>query len=234
MGDSIIKALDNVSLEIEEGGMVGIIGTSGCGKSTLMNILGCLDRPDSGQYFLAGEDVSRLNKDRLAEIRNQYIGFVFQSFNLLSRMSALENIELPLYYAGKTDTKKTAEAALKSVGLSDRMHHEPNQLSGGERQRLAIARALVNNPSILLANEPTGNLDSKTSKEIMNLFVELNAYGRTIIVVTHDPEIVSRCRRIIRMTDGRIEEQPNQASRPPGTSITDKTSGTVPEPKSTR
>ncbi|MFH1539750.1 MAG: ABC transporter ATP-binding protein [bacterium] len=204
MGGTVIRALDGVSLAIDEGEMVGVKGTSGSGKSTLMNILGCLDKPDSGDYTLAGEDVSRLHIDRLAEIRNKYIGFVFQSFNLLPRMTALENVELPLQYAGTHDSRKKAERALVVVGLSGRMTHVPNQLSGGERQRVAIARALVNDPAIILADEPTGNLDSKTSDELMNLFEELNAQGRTIVVVTHDPEVAGRCKRIVKMKDGRI------------------------------
>lgn len=204
MGGAVIRALDGVSLTIDEGEMVGVKGTSGSGKSTLMNILGCLDKPDSGDYMLAGEDVSRHHIDRLAEIRNKYIGFVFQSFNLLPRMTALENVELPLQYAGKPDTRKKAERALVVVGLSGRMTHVPNQLSGGERQRVAIARALVNDPAIILADEPTGNLDSKTSDEIISLFEELNAQGRTIVVVTHDPEIAGRCKRTVKMKDGRV------------------------------
>lgn len=204
MGDNSIRALDGVSIEISEGEMVGVIGTSGSGKSTLMNILGCLDKPDAGQYFLSGKDVSKMGKDKLAEIRNRNIGFVFQSFNLLPRMSALENVELPMQYAGNKNTKLSAEKALETVGLRDRMHHEPNQLSGGQRQRVAIARALVNNPAIILADEPTGNLDSKTSEEIIDLFSQLNKMGSTIIIVTHDPEIAIKCGRTIRMKDGRV------------------------------
>ncbi len=205
MGSSVIRALDNVSIAIDEGDMVAITGSSGSGKTTLMNIIGCLDRPDSGKYYLTGKDVSRLPKDRLAEIRNRKVGFVFQSFNLIPRMSALENVELPLLYAGAKDTKKRAEASLVAVGLTERMSHDPNQLSGGERQRVAIARALVANPSIILADEPTGNLDSKTSIEILGIFRELNSKGLTILVVTHDPDVSSRCRRVLRMKDGKIE-----------------------------
>jgi len=204
MGDNEIRALDGVSLEINEGEMVGVIGSSGSGKSTLMNVLGCLDRPDAGSYYLAGEDVARLNKNRLAQIRNRRIGFVFQTFNLLPRMSALENVQLPLQYAGEKEPRKKAEKALEIVGLSDRMHHGPNKLSGGQRQRVAVARALVNDPAIVLADEPTGNLDSRTSDEIITLFEELNAQGRTIVIVTHDPEVAGRCGRNIRMKDGRI------------------------------
>jgi len=205
MGGSEIRALDGVSINITEGDMLGVIGSSGSGKSTLMNIIGCLDRPDSGEYFINDENVGVLNKDRLAEIRNKYIGFIFQSFNLLPRMSALANVELPLHYAGKRNTKEIAERALETVGLKDRMHHEPNQLSGGQRQRVAVARALVNDPALLLADEPTGNLDSKTSMEILNLFEHLHDQGRTIIIVTHDRDIASRCKKVIRMVDGKIE-----------------------------
>lgn len=204
MGDNVIPALDGVSIQVEEGQMVGVIGASGSGKSTLMNILGCLDRPDAGSYFLSGKDVSKLGRDKLAEIRNKNIGFVFQSFNLLPRMTALENVELPMQYAGNKNTRLSAEKALETVGLTERMHHEPNQLSGGQRQRVAIARALVNNPSIILADEPTGNLDSKTSEEIIDLFVQLNKMGRTIIIVTHDQDIAKRCQVNIRMKDGKV------------------------------
>ncbi|HOO56586.1 MAG TPA: ABC transporter ATP-binding protein [bacterium] len=204
LGDSEVRALDDVSISIEQGEMVGVIGPSGSGKSTLMNILGCLDKPDSGEYYLSGDNVAELDKDRLAEIRNQRIGFVFQSFNLLPRMSALDNVELPLLYSGKRNTKQLAEKALADVGLADRMHHEPNQLSGGQRQRVAVARSLVNDPSIVLADEPTGNLDSKTSDEMMLLLEELNSQGRTIIIVTHDPDVASRCARSIHMIDGKV------------------------------
>jgi len=204
LGDSIVHALDDVSIEVFEGEMVAVMGTSGSGKTTLMNIIGCLDRPDSGKYFLNGEDVSSLPKDRLAEIRNRNIGFVFQSFNLISRMSALENVELPILYAGGSEARKRAIDSMESVGLAERMNHEPNQLSGGERQRVAIARALVNNPKILLADEPTGNLDSTTTEEILNMFTSLNVKGLTILVVTHDPDVASRCRRIMKMKDGKI------------------------------
>lgn len=204
MGTSVVHALDGVSISIEKGDMVAVTGASGSGKTTLMNMLGCLDRPNSGKYYLTGEDVSRLPKDRLAEIRNRKVGFVFQFFNLLPRIDALENVELPLLYAGASNSKKRAREALETVGLTDRMHHDPNQLSGGERQRVAIARALVTNPAILLADEPTGNLDSKTSEEILNIFQDLNSKGLTILVVTHDPEIAQRCKRELRMKDGCI------------------------------
>ena len=205
VGDTTINALDGVSFNIRRGEMVAIIGPSGSGKSTLMHILGCLDRPDEGNYFLDGEDVARLSDNKLAEIRNQKIGFVFQTFNLLARTTALENVELPLLYAGRTQAREKAAEALKTVGLGARMTHEPNQLSGGQRQRVAVARALVTNPAILLADEPTGNLDSKTTEEILQLFEELNRAGRTIIIVTHEPEIAARCQRSIVMRDGKIQ-----------------------------
>jgi putative ABC transport system ATP-binding protein len=205
LGGQTVHALDGVSLTIAAGEMVAIRGPSGSGKSTLMNILGCLDRPDGGSYILAGEDVSRLPKNRLAAIRNRRIGFVFQTFNLLPRMSALENVELPLHYAARHDAAEQAHKALATVGLADRTHHEPNQLSGGQRQRVAIARALVTNPAILLADEPTGALDSRTGEEILQLFKQLNAAGRTIIVVTHDSAVAAHCSREIVMRDGKIE-----------------------------
>ena len=204
LGGGVVRALDDVSFEIQAGEMVAIRGPSGSGKSTLMHIIGCLDTPDSGHYVLGGEDVSRLGKDRLAEIRNQSIGFVFQTFNLLPRMTALENVELPIHYAGRKDARENAEAALKIVGLGDRMEHEPNQLSGGQRQRVAIARAIVTSPKILLADEPTGALDSKTGEEILALFKSLNEQGRTIIIVTHDAAIARHCKREIFLRDGKI------------------------------
>lgn len=199
-----IPVLNEINLVVQEGEMVALTGSSGSGKSTLMNILGCLDQPDSGGYFLAGEDVSVLSADELALIRNKRIGFVFQTFSLLPRMSALENVELPLLYAGFKEAAKLAEKALAMVGLEERMHHEPNQLSGGQRQRVAIARALVTDPAVILADEPTGNLDSKTSNEIMGLFTTLNQQGRTIVVVTHEPDVAAYCQRQIKMVDGRI------------------------------
>jgi putative ABC transport system ATP-binding protein len=205
LGETKVNALCGVSVSVNEGELVAITGPSGSGKSTFMHILGCLDSPDGGQYFLAGEDISRLSKDALAGIRNRRIGFVFQSFNLLPRISAVENVELPLLYSGKHGTRALARRALETVGLGDRMKHEPNQLSGGERQRVAIARALVTDPSIILADEPTGNLDSKTGEEIIGLFTKLNSEGRTIILVTHDQKVAQKCGRQIRMLDGRVQ-----------------------------
>jgi putative ABC transport system ATP-binding protein len=207
LGGSTIRALDDVSFEIKDSTMTAITGASGSGKSTLMNVLGCLDQPDSGTYTLGGEDVSKLGKDRLAEIRNRRIGFIFQTFNLLPRMSALENVELPLLYAGMSEARHNAEEALRTVGLGDRMHHEPNQLSGGQRQRVSIARAIVCTPDIILADEPTGNLDSKTGVEIMALLEALHAQKRTIIIVTHDPDIAQHCPSELHMRDGKIVER---------------------------
>jgi putative ABC transport system ATP-binding protein len=207
LGAATVRALDGVDVSVAEGEMVAVTGASGSGKSTLMHILGCLDRPDAGRYWLGGEDVSRLGKDRLAGIRSRRIGFVFQVFNLLPRLSALENVELPLLYAGRRDARARAMEALETVGLGDRMEHEPNQLSGGQRQRVAIARGIVADPAILLADEPTGNLDSHTGEEILALFQSLNASGRTVLVVTHDTNVASHCGRQIRMRDGRIVEE---------------------------
>lgn len=206
LGENILHVLVDIDLLISEGEFTAIIGPSGSGKSTLMNILGCLDRPSSGEYYLHGENVSELTDDQLAQVRNRRIGFVFQSFNLLPRISAQENVALPLIYAG-IDTKERMERAatvLERVGLADRMHHKPNELSGGQRQRVAIARALINSPSIIMADEPTGNLDSKSSVEIMEIFKQLNATGKTIIIVTHDPEVAEQAKRIITVRDGKI------------------------------
>ncbi len=204
LGETSVRALDGADVFVNEGEMVAITGPSGSGKSTLMHILGCLDTPDAGSYVLAGEDVSKLSKNRLAGIRNKRIGFVFQSFNLLPKLSALENAELPLLYSARKNARQAAEKALETVGLGGRMKHEPNQLSGGERQRVAVARAIVTDPAIVLADEPTGNLDSKTGLEILDLFKQLNGQGRTIIMVTHDPNVAGFCGRQIRMMDGRI------------------------------
>lgn len=207
VGAEVVKALQSVSLSIHKNEYVALMGASGSGKSTLMNILGCLDTPTAGQYFLAGADVSKLGDNELAEIRNKEIGFVFQTFNLLPRSSALDNVVLPLIYAGVTKEKRIerGEEVLKQVHLDDRMVHKPNELSGGQRQRVAIARALVNKPSIILADEPTGNLDSKTSIEIMGLFEEIHAAGNTIILVTHEEDIARFAHRIIRLKDGLVE-----------------------------
>ncbi|MDZ4824659.1 MAG: ABC transporter ATP-binding protein [Flavobacteriales bacterium] len=207
VGQEIIKALDGVNLSIKKNEYVALMGPSGSGKSTLMNIIGCLDTPTSGQYFLNGPDVAKLRDNDLAEIRNKEIGFVFQTFNLLPRYTALENVALPLVYAGiaKSDREKRAKEVLTQVGLADRMKHNPNELSGGQRQRVAVARALVNKPSIILADEPTGNLDTKTSYEIMNLLQDIHDGGNTIIIVTHEEDIAKMAHRIVRLRDGVVE-----------------------------
>jgi putative ABC transport system ATP-binding protein len=209
LGTIDVPVLKRINLSIEEGEYVAIMGASGSGKSTLMNIIGCLDRPSSGQYFLAGQDLTTLDDDELADIRNQYIGFVFQQFNLLPKLTSLSNVMLPMIYADvdKSQRIEQATAALVQVGLSDRLQNSPNQLSGGQQQRVAIARALVNHPALVLADEPTGALDSTTSKEIMDLLTELNQQGTTIAIVTHDANVASRTKRIIRMVDGVIIEQ---------------------------
>jgi len=207
LGSETINVLKGIDLQINKGEYVALMGPSGSGKSTLMNLLGCLDTPTSGTYILNGKDVSKMADDELAEIRNKEIGFVFQTFNLLPRTTALDNVALPMIYAGysKSDRKIRATEVLTQVGLDDRMDHQPNQLSGGQRQRVAVARALVNKPSIILADEPTGNLDSKTSEEIMKLFGEIHANGNTVILVTHEEDIAAYAHRIIRLKDGLIE-----------------------------
>ena len=208
VGGTLVHALDDLDVCIEKGSYIALMGPSGSGKSTLMNVLGCLDTPTSGSYVLNGNDVNSLSDDELADIRNKEIGFVFQTFNLLPRYTALENVALPMIYAGipKNERLTRAESVLKKVGLEDRMDHKPNELSGGQRQRVAVARALVMNPSIILADEPTGNLDSVTSDGIMELFGEINRDGNTVIVVTHEEDIAAHAERIIRLKDGRISE----------------------------
>lgn len=213
MGSLEVKALQEISLDINENEYVALMGPSGSGKSTLMNILGCLDTPSKGKYILNSTDVSKLEDNQLAEIRNKEIGFVFQTFNLLPRYSALENVALPLIYAGigKEEREERAKEVLAQVGLEDRMTHKPNELSGGQRQRVAVARALVNRPSIILADEPTGNLDSKTSVEIMQLFSEIHNLGNTVILVTHEEEIAKHAHRIVRLIDGLVgSDEKNQ------------------------
>lgn len=212
LGDIEVPAVRGIDMSIEKNEYLAIMGPSGSGKSTLMNIIGCLDVPTEGSYILDSKDVSKLNDDELAEIRNRKIGFVFQTFNLLPRADALHNVELPLIYSGlpRAKRKEMAEAALDKVGLGDRMHHKPNELSGGERQRVAIARALVNNPAIILADEPTGNLDSNTGEEIMEIFEQLHAGGNTIILITHEEYIANHSNRVVRLLDGLIQSDENK------------------------
>ncbi len=208
MGDVEVHALRGLSIKIKRGEVMSIMGPSGSGKSTLMNTLGCLDRPTSGDYLLDGESVAELDDDQLADIRNRKVGFIFQTFNLLPRATAMANVELPMRYAGVTEGRsQRAQAALETVGLGDRVHHRPNELSGGQQQRVAIARALINNPAIVMADEPTGNLDTKSGDEIMKLLLGLNEeQGVTLIIVTHDPEIAARTNRIVTIRDGRVED----------------------------
>jgi putative ABC transport system ATP-binding protein len=219
MGEVELRALDGVDLEIDSGEYVAIMGPSGSGKSTLMNVLGCLDTPDTGTYRLQGEEVQGRDDDALARVRNRLIGFVFQTFNLLPRADALHNVELPLIYSGMevARRRRRAEAVLEQVGLGDRVHHQPNQLSGGERQRVAIARALVNDPALVLADEPTGNLDSRTSQEIMQVFDTIHTAGKTVVMVTHDGEVARRAARLVRFFDGRIvaDERATASGAPP-------------------
>jgi putative ABC transport system ATP-binding protein len=206
MGDNEVRALDGVSLVVEEGEFLIVMGPSGSGKTTLLHLMGCLDKPTEGEIYIASTSVSKLNDSQLAKIRNKMVGFVFQQFNLLPRLTALENVELPMIYAGvpKSARRKKAKELLELVGLGDRLHHRPTQLSGGQMQRVAIARALANDPMVLLADEPTGNLDSKSGEEILKIFSELNERGQTIIIVTHDPEVAKHAGRIVRMRDGKI------------------------------
>ncbi|MDD5701974.1 MAG: ABC transporter ATP-binding protein [Dehalococcoidales bacterium] len=204
MGKVHVQALRGVDLIVRQGEMVAIIGASGSGKSTLMNIIGCLDKPTSGQYFLDGDEVGCLSDDRLAELRNRKLGFVFQQYNLLPRINALANVELPLIYSGILQKHKRAKEALERVGLGQRLHHKPTEMSGGEQQRVAIARALINNPSLILADEPTGNLDTVASSEIMNIFLQLHSEGMTVVLITHEMDIAQQADRIIRIMDGKI------------------------------
>jgi putative ABC transport system ATP-binding protein len=231
-GEVEVRALDGVDLDVQEGEFVAIMGPSGSGKSTLMNVLGCLDRPTSGQYYLANHDVSKLDRSDLATVRNRHLGFVFQSFNLLSRTSALENVELPLIYRGVKAQERHARArrALERVGLGARLDHHPSQLSGGQQQRVAIARALVTEPQVILADEPTGNLDSKTSIEVMALFQELGAQGITVALVTHEPDIAEYATRVVVVRDGRILSDHRQTPKQAAAELAERASAAEPKP----
>lgn len=204
MGDATVRALDGVDLEIERGEFVAITGASGSGKSTMMHLIGCLDRPTQGRYFLDGRNVGNLSDRELARVRNQQIGFVFQTFNLINRVTALDNIRVPMFYARRAATREPALRALEKVGLAARSRHRPNEMSGGERQRVAIARAIVNEPLLVLADEPTGNLDTRTGEQIMKVFHDLNAQGVTIVLVTHEPDVAAQARRVVQMRDGKV------------------------------
>ncbi|MGD1058625.1 MAG: ABC transporter ATP-binding protein [Solirubrobacteraceae bacterium] len=213
LGQIRVRALRSVSLRIDTGDLVAIMGSSGSGKSTLMNILGCLDIPTSGRYLIDGVDVSQMDEDDLSDLRNRKIGFVFQSFNLVARTSALANVEMPLAYAGLrgAERRKRAERALRSVGMGNRMHHQPSELSGGQQQRVAVARAIVTNPSLILADEPTGNLDSHATEDVLRIFARLNQEGRTVVLITHEPDVAEQTKRIIRLSDGEIVEDKRMA-----------------------
>ncbi len=217
LGQVRVHALQGVSLRVMRGDMVAIMGSSGSGKTTLMNILGCLDAPTSGSYLIDGVDVAGLDEDDLADLRNRRIGFVFQSFNLVPRTSALVNVELPLAYAGMRGRarRERAERALRSVGMGDRIAHEPSELSGGQQQRVAVARALVTNPSLILADEPTGNLDSRSTREVLRIFAQLNDEGRTVVLITHEPDVAAQAKRVVRLSDGRIIEDRRHAAGAP-------------------